>query len=257
MFRNIYPVFEIKRLLKKEMLENLRDYPRNLFRIQCQGYCDGVLWGCDLEASDNGLKVLPGILCYKGIPYFQEEPCMVPCKANGKEAYLKVRFLDKTIGAEQEEYLSQVYADEQAPEPNYELELGRFKLQPGARLRTEYTGFHDYATEFDTVNRICVPYAALGRQGIWPQLLKCFAGEMMRLRIQDPWDCAFCLNSLQLREAMPYEAVRAYLNVRLGQEGEYTNEQVYNALKRILREAEGKEERPRRAENKEKKLLML
>lgn len=257
MFRNIYPVFEAKRLLKKEMLDNLRDYPRKLLEIRYQDYCDGILSGCELEPADKGLRILPGILCHKGMPYIQEEPCVVPCCADGREVYLKVRFLDKTICAGQEEYLSQTYVDGRAPEPNYELELGRFKLQPGARLRTEYTGFSDYATEFDTVNRIYVPYAAPGRQGIWPGLLKCFAGEMMRLNIQDPWDCAFCMECLQLGEAMAYDAVKAYLNIRLGQEAEYTNEEIYGALKKILRETGGKKEGTRRTENREKKVLVL
>ena len=40
MFRNIYPIFESKKVLKKEMLENLRDYPRTLFDIQYRGYSE-------------------------------------------------------------------------------------------------------------------------------------------------------------------------------------------------------------------------
>ena len=48
---------------------------------------------------------------------------------------------------------------------------------------------------------------------------------------------------------MPYEAVRAYLHARLGQNKEYTNMQMYGALKKILGErAEGKRfpDRPER-----------
>ena len=48
MFKNIYPLFERKRLLKKEMLENLRDYPRNIFQILYQSYSDGILSGCNI-----------------------------------------------------------------------------------------------------------------------------------------------------------------------------------------------------------------
>ncbi len=33
MFKNTYPLFERKKVLKKEMLENLRDYPRDVFHI--------------------------------------------------------------------------------------------------------------------------------------------------------------------------------------------------------------------------------
>lgn len=241
MFQNTYPVFEAKRLLKKEMLDNLRDFPREWFDLQYRGYSDGILTGCELEGYEGGLRIMPGILYHQGIPYFLKKPFDVSVQADGKLEYLKVRFLGKTIGAGQGEYLSQIYIDERIPDPSCELELGRFKLQVGARLRTEYVDFYDYATEFDTMNRIHVPYAALGQNGIWLQLLKCFAEELLHFPKHELADIAFCLNCMQLEKAMPYEAVKVYLNVRLRQDKEYTNLQVYSALKNILREAGGKE----------------
>lgn len=255
MFRNIYPVFETKKVLKKEMLENLRDYPRTLFDIQYRGYGDGILYGCGLESADTELMVLPGVILHKGILYFMEEPYVVPCGAQGTLTYIKVCFADRESGAGREEYRGQVCLDGQEPEPGRELELGRFKLQPGARLRTEYVDLGDYVTEYDTVNRIHVPYAAPGHAVVWPQVLKCFAGEMMRRRPRDPWDCAFCMGCMQAREAVPYEAIRSYLDIRLGQEQEYTNEQVYRALQRILREAGGDE--VRKTGRQDNRLLMI
>lgn len=91
--------------------------------------------------------LLPGILCYKGVPYFLERPYPVSCKAEGKMAYVKVHFWDKTIGSGGEEYLSQIIVDEQEPDAEQELELARFKLQAGARLRSDYVDFYDYETE--------------------------------------------------------------------------------------------------------------
>lgn len=255
MFQNIYPVFEAKRLLKKEMLENLRDFPRSLFHLQYQNYSDGVLAGCDIKGSETGLTILPGILCYKEVPYFLDKPYPVPCKAEGRQVYIKVHFWDKAVGNGSEEYFSQIIVDEEPPDAEQELELGRFKLQAGARLRSEYVDFYDFETEFDTVNRIHVPYAALGQPGIWPRILKSFAEELLKYGVNDYWDSAFCLSCLQLSEAMPYEAIHAYLNARLRQDKEYTNIQVYNALKRILRE--GKGDRPERLRKKEGTLLML
>jgi len=257
MFHNTYPVFEAKRLLKKEMLENLRDYPRSLSAIQYQDYSDGILSGCELKETEGGLKMMPGMIYYKTVIYFLEEPCVVECHADGRSKYLKVRFLDKTIGAGQEEYLSRIYVDGQPPDDVCELELGRFKFQSGARLRTEYVDFYDYDTEFDTVNIIHAPHAAPGRHSISPALLKCFATELMRFPIQDPWDCAFCMDCLQLKGAMPYDALRAYLNVRLKQDCGYTNLQAYSALKRILQETAGTKTSSGQAQNRERTLLMI
>lgn len=257
MFQNIFPIFEAKRLLKKEMLENLRDFPRSLFYLQYQKYSDGILAGCDIRGSETGLTIFPGILCYKGLPYFLDKPCSVSCKAEGRQVYLKVHFWDKAVGNGGEEFFSRIIVEEEPPDGEQQLELGRFKLQPGARLRSEYVDFLDYETEYDTVNRIHVPYAAPEHPGIWPQICCCFAKELLKRRVTDPWDSAFCLDCLQLREAMPYEAVRAYLNTRLGQEQEYTNAQIYGGFKRILREAAGRGEESERSRKKEGTLLML
>lgn len=257
MFQNVYPVFEAKKLLKKEMLDNLRDFPRELFELKYRGYSDGILTGCDVKGSETGLTILPGVVLYKGVPYFLDKPYPVSYRAEGQLVYVKVHFWDKAIGAGGEEFFSQVMVDERGPDTEQELELARFKLQSGARLRSEYVDFYDYETEFDTVNRIHVPYAAPGHQGIWMQICKSFAKEMMKYPVTNIWDSAFCLNSLQLTEAMPYEALRTYLDMRLGQSGDYTNEQIYSALKRILRTNGGKEEEAERSPKKEGTLLML
>lgn len=257
MFQNTYPVFEAKKLLKKEMLDNLRDFPRELFDLQYRGYSDGVLTGCDIKGTGTGLTILPGILCYKGVPYFLDEPCPVSCRAEGELVYVKVHFWDKAIGAGGEEFFSQIMVDTREPGTEQELELARFKLQPGARLRSEYVDFYDYETEFDTVNRIHVLYAAPDHPGIWPQICKSFAEELLKYPVTSPWDSAFCLNCLQLTEAMPYGALRTYLNMRTGHNRDYTNEQVFGALKRILQENSGREEDSGRTQKKEGTWIMI
>lgn len=257
MFQNTYPVFEAKRLLRKEMLENLRDFPRNLFDLQYQTYSDGILTGCDIKGNETGLTILPGVVLYKGVPYFLNKPYPVSYIAGGKLVYVKVHFWDKAIGAGGEEYFSRVVVDEQEPDAEQELELARFKLQPGARLRSEYVDFYDYETEFDTVNRIHAPYAAPGHAGIWPQICQSFARELIKYPVTDIWDSAFCLSCLQLTEAMSYEALCMYLNMRLGRNREYTNEQAYAALKSILRENGGRREESGHSPKKEGTLLMI
>ena len=50
-----------------------------------------------------------------------------------------------------------------------ELEICRFKLQDGARLRCEYQDFEDRSTEYDTLNRIYTPCAALDEPTLLPR----------------------------------------------------------------------------------------
>lgn len=258
MFKNTYPLFERKRLLKKEMLENLRDYPRDIFQILYQDMSDGILAGCNLSTDSNGLLIQPGIILYKKISYILDKPWSIPYEANGKMSYLKLRFLEKDSGIGQDEYLSQVHLDDIEPNEHHEIELARFKLQQGARLRTEYVDFFDYKTEFDTVNRIYVPYASIGRSSIIWDILVCYAETLMCNTIQNPWDYSFCMNCLHLKSAMPYKEIQMYLNVRLNQNRlDYSNIDIYDSLGKILLEMEGRVPRRNQAGKNNKKLLLL
>lgn len=257
MFKNIYPLFAPKHLLKKEMLENLRDYPRNMFQILYQDHSDGILAGCELTVTEDHIVILPGIVYFKGIPYVLEKEWKVEYEAAGRLTYLKIRFLDREVGVGQEEYLSRVYLEETPPEDGYEIELARFKLQPGARLRDQYTDFFDFNTEFDTINRIYAPFSSLGKHSVDPQILKGFSSALIRYPIQNPWDYPFVMDCMKLHTAMPYDQIKTYLNLRLGQEKEYSNRDVYEELSRILLKAEGKEDKECQREKGGRRMLLL
>lgn len=258
MFKNIYPLFERKRVLKKEALENLRDFPRDIFGILYQDHSDGILCGCGLEVTDKTIQIRPGILYYKNIPYILSETWGVPYQATGKQEYLKVKFPDKNAGTGQDEYLTQVYLDGYAPDMDCELELARFKLQEGSRLRDDYTDFFDHNTEFDTVNRISVPYASPEKSSICPQITRVYAETLMEYPIQDPWDYPFCMECLKAQFAIPYREIHAYLDIRLGQKKEaYSNMEIYKAFRRILLGAGGKRGIDTRKEKVERKVLLL
>ncbi len=258
MFKNIYPLFERKRVLKKEMLENIRDYPRDILRIFYQDYSDGILTGCGLEVRDGVLVIRPGIVYFKKIFYVLEEAFEAPYEPTGTTVYVKIDFMDRVRGSEQEEYLSQVVLGGEEADSSHEMELARFKLQHGARLRNAYTDFFDYNTEFDTVNIIHVPYAAPGKSSICPQIMKTFAQELMRHPLQSPWDYPFCMNCLHAYGAMPYEEVRDYLRARTKQDDrEYDNGEIYRMLERILKETSGREGANQKADQGGRGLLLI
>lgn len=258
MFKNIYPLFEKKRVLKKDMLENLRDYPRDIFQVFYKDYSDGILTGCSLKADDTNLQIQPGIIYFGGIPYLLSETWMVPYEATGHLSYLKVRFLDRAPGVGQDEYLSQIYVDQALPDTKYEIELAQFKLQAGAKLRWEYTDFFDMATEFDTVNRIHVPYAAIGKSSIAPFILNSFAKTLLSHPLQNPLDYAFGMNGIQSNETLSYDAIQTYLNVRLGHnQKDYSNQEIFSSLGTILSQTGETCGKKNFVEPREKKMLLL
>lgn len=258
MFQNIYPVFEKKRLLKMEMLKNLRDYPRELFELFYQGYSNGIITGVNLSIADDYLLISPGILYWDEIPYFLSEEWKLSYEATEKPSYLKVKFLEKLQGAEKQEYLTEIYIDDRPVNQKRELELCRFKLQKGARLRAEYTDFFDYSTEFDTINRIHVSFASAGKGTIWPEILKTFARTLMGYPIKSSWDYAFCLNCLHLDRAMHFEELNRYLGLRLQEkQTDYENQEIFEALGRILHEAAETNWMPEKSRSSQKKMLLF
>lgn len=258
MFTYTYPVFEKKRLLKIEMLENLRDYPRELFDILFQGYRNGILSGADIFVRSGVLSISPGIIFWNGLSYILSEEFSIEYEATGKYSYLKVKFLEEIQSPEKNEQLTQIYTDDKPANELCEMELARYKLQSGAKLRGEYTDFFDCDTEFDTVNRIHVPFASLNRSTIWPEILKIFARTIMRSPIRSPWDYAFCMNCLHLEHGMNYGEINSYLNVRLEEKKtDYSNHEIYQSLKKIIREANGTGRMQNMDTNTHKKMLLL
>lgn len=142
MFRYEYPVFEHKNLLKKSMLDELRDYPLSLSRMFFAGYGDGILEGCSLRWEQDVLYLEPGLLHYHGDIYRMEEPCPLACTATDQLTYLKVRFATMDYERGKRGGMGEIQLNT-IPAENGEIELGRFRLQEGARLRTVYENFED------------------------------------------------------------------------------------------------------------------
>lgn len=258
MFSYIYPIFEKKRLLKNEMLENLRDFPRELFDILYQDYSNGILSGAAIIVRSEVISISPGVLFWNGFPYVMSKEFNIGYEATGKYSYLKVKFLNELQSTEKQEYLTQIYLDDKPINELNEMELARYKLQSGAKLRGGYTDFFDYDTEFDTVNRIHVPFASLNRNTIWPEILKIFAQTIMKTPIKSPWDYSFCMNCLHLERGMNYEEIKSYLNVRLEEtKTDYSNQEIYWSLKKIIQEVKGTGKMQNMDSDKQKKMLLL
>ncbi len=255
MFHYEEPVFRKKRLLRVEMLEQLRDYPKNFLKQYFQEYSNGIVCGCQVTWDRGFLEISPGIVYHGGKLYFMENPYKLECTAEDKTRYLKVHFVDEICEEGKTEGNGRIVLNDQKADPVCETELCRFRLQEGARLRDTYKDFEDYATEYDTINRIYVPFASKGQPAMWPQLLMRFAREMMESGSQNVYDVSFVMNILSNQGAVSADCVGVYLQVRLGEEEVRNgNEKFYEGLKAVLK----MQERPLApAYNGERRTIML
>ncbi|WP_127545053.1 DNA and RNA helicase [Paenibacillus amylolyticus] len=237
MFTYSYPHFNKGRILKTSMLEGLRDFPRDFIELYYRGYADGILAGAEVEVFPDRLFVASGMVLHKGRIYMLTEPMELAYQATGRVNVLKLRFTAEETMSDMTISHSELLLDEEATCTSSELELARFKLKEGARLRRDYQTFADLATEFNTLHVIHVPYAAEGASTLSPVVMKDYAERLLRTGTSDPQDLVFammCLNEGTVARSV----ILHHIASRLGLEyREYDNAQIHRYLDRILANA--------------------
>ncbi|OPZ93214.1 MAG: hypothetical protein BWY74_01219 [Firmicutes bacterium ADurb.Bin419] len=256
MFTNIIPKFDRGRILKKEMLENMRDYPRNFNEIYFKGYSNGIISGADICVCESTIIINKGIIKHEGIIYMLDSEFEVPYYPTNKEVLIKVRFEDEDGNSDFRIYSSGILIDDNTEIAENEIELGRFKLREGAILRSEYKDFYDFSTEYNTVNVINVQYAGIKKYTISPMILNYFANIIMKNNPENNMDIVFafeCLNG----GAVEREAILHYISNRLGMEyKDYPNLQIYKYLSVIVRELESGKKRKMDLPNKPVRIIV-
>lgn len=238
MFQNNYPLFNSGRLLKIEMLEELRDFPRGFFDAQFNGYSDGIISGCSLEVSDNHITILKGIIKYDGVIYLINKESKIEYDCNNKLMVLKVKFLPEMLESDFRINSTEISLTENLDLEENEMEICRFKLRTGAKLRINHTDFTDLSTEYDTVNTIYAPYAAYGDSSLSPEILRSFGRELLGCNLSEAWDISFAMVCVQSKEAIQKEIIVSYLVSKLGIEmKDYGNEDLYYYLLDVLKSA--------------------
>lgn len=257
MFRFESPVFVHKNILKKDMLEELRDYPLIISRMMLEDCGNGVLKGTGITWEDQVLRVHPGLILFGGNIYRMEEECSLMCPPVDQLTYIKVRFVTMDFEKDRIGGLGDVYIDERPPEDG-EVELGRFRLQEGARLRCEYESFEDYQTEFDTVNRIYMPYVCPGGTGLWPKLLMEFAIELMKTGTENIYDVSFATQVMGAKGQISQELVVWYVEKNTEKKvTDFSNRLFYESLLHILRERKTGNSGFTRPQNNTRQMLLL
>ena len=120
MFEFRYPQFQSKRLLRAEMLEELRDYPLHFAKIMWEDYAQGVVSGCKISWSDGALTVGRGMI-YKKQFYFMEEPFSMECRPLDCIRYLKVRILPEKHMPGETLGVGEIVLEERAADDAFEL----------------------------------------------------------------------------------------------------------------------------------------
>jgi len=233
------PIFASGRVLRKESMEYVRDFPRDFLDAVYAGYSDGIISGFDVVydggAEEKNLRVSGGALIRNGeivvlkemsagFDAFDKNICLKLCfgEASATEDFIKT-------GVE-------IKADTVFETAENEIELARFRLARSAKLRKkhEYKGVEDFTTPDNTLNLVHVKYAGPDSPTFSPGLLKIFAKEISSSR--DIADVSFALLCLS-GSVIAKDCIAQYLETRLGREfgRNVTNQAIHAALIEVVK----------------------
>lgn len=237
MFKDDYPCFENGRILKLEMLQALRDYPRTIVDVFLQEYSDGIFMGCEIQVTDDYLIVQPGLISYQKKLYRLDEPLYIDYSANNILTILKIQFFGEETTGDFKNLTTKVYCDTEANLKENEMEIGRFKLREGSRLRNKPINFQDLTTEFDLFNRVHTPYAAKRESTIALEILELFAQEASSYTLSSPYDIQFIMMIHNAHLPIKRKVILHYISTKLkANDINASNFEIYKALERILKE---------------------
>lgn len=235
MFKNNKPIFEAGKILRIEMLENIRDFSRDYIDIKYKDYSDGIIEGCTIDVDDRHISINNGIVKYNGKIYLLKGRESLTYECNNKYVMLKIKFNEINRSENFEENTSTIVLDENLNININEMEICRFKLREGARLRNEHIDFMDLSTEFDTVNIIHSNCSSKGESTLLPIVTQTFAREMLNLNIENPFEVSFLLLCIQSNEPIKRELIMKYIQSKIEIADRYhSNMEIYQYLLQIL-----------------------
>jgi len=243
------PVFQKGKLLTREMLQALNDFAVSAAETAYLEYADGILYGCRLTTTQELITVHPGAVILEGRVYYITEEISLAYAPTNQWMVLKIRHIG--------EKLTENFAVEELElvlEPENlllekEIEICRFKLQQGARLRTTYRNFEDLETEYDTVRYRCADWAAVGKASLSPIILKMFYEEAVRKENMSEKYLQFCMQIASMKqETLNNQTISLFISSVL--EKPYvllSQEEMYQGLKESLERMSGRSSLRRRA----------
>ena len=233
---HIYPTFKNGKILTSEMLIALRDMAWLREQIAYQDYPKGVIFGCRLRIEGHYICIGPGQIKCRDYLFLMGEEERIEYAPT--EHYISLKFK----AGEKEEfngyicYQTSFFLDTRLELGEDEVELCRFKLKEGARLRTEYKNFSDIQTEYDTLNLAHATWAAADGNSLSKEVTDFFARQVLSCAKAENTDRQFAYLLLQSKEAVRADVLTDYLMQKTGkkQNSIFSPEEAFYCLEQVL-----------------------
>ncbi|MCH5259701.1 MAG: hypothetical protein J1F18_08110 [Lachnospiraceae bacterium] len=220
--------------MKKELLWALRDYSYSALQLQYKDYPDGIILGCGIRIEDNTLCITQGIIKCQEFVFLLTDEERIEYAPTEEYVCLKFRLVKKEVLPDYTRYITEFVLDESVDRKQNEIEICRFKLKEGARLRTDYKDFFDIQTEFDTVNLADATWAASGGNTLSKEVTDYFARKVLECEEAEDKDIQFAYFLLQSREAACYDILLDYIIRKEGKKSTGSLRETFRSLENIL-----------------------
>lgn len=207
----IYPIFEQGRIMKKESLNALRDYSYSGLRLIYHEYCDGIIKGCSLSTNEEYITVGEGIIKCEDFIFLISKPVKIAYVPTEKFISLKFRVEGREEQTDYIGYEADFLLDENLERKENEIEVCRFKIKRGSRLRYEYKNFSDIQTEFDTLNLADATWAGIGGNVLSKAVTDYYAREILKCDGAQMADIQMAYAALMQECALPREVLFHYI----------------------------------------------
>ncbi|WP_250277264.1 hypothetical protein [[Clostridium] colinum] len=239
----LYPNFERHSILKKELLNSLRDYSIEYLQVKYDKYTKGIITGFDIKIlEDKYIEISKGIAKFENFIYIADKKAKIKYSETNKFKSLKIILEKDTRIKDYDKYILSYKLDENLQLNENEIEICRFKLMEGFDLRDKHKSFDDIETEFDTINYLNSTWAGIERESINPYILKTFAKEAMQNKLINIEDIVFCYTCINEEKALNIELVEYYLKNRqsLKNKEKLTKVEIYKYLQLTLNDIKTK-----------------
>ena len=258
MFERKRPIFTKGRILKNEMLELIRDFPRNVTDIFLAHQTDGVISGLDLKVSKTDITINSGIVKYQGEVLILDEELKIPYVADDSVQILKLQFQDNYQTSDFEGLVANVILENGACDSENQMEIASFRLSQGAYLRSDYQDFEDFKTGHNTLNIVNQPYSSISGTTLSPVILKYFARELLKYGTENSHDLAIIYQVLNGQVSISKELLANYVRARLKDDRWKfeNNEDLHKGLTNVLKKAKVEDRGSRRAISGNRRLIV-
>ena len=252
------PRFESGNILSREMLEALNFNCLSERRMNYFGYSDGIVKGLSVTASAEYVTVGKGCYLFDREVQYVMEDVKVPYAYGNEMKLLVLRTGDKEVSRQFETREAEIKLIGKDERILTDIEICRFSIQNGARLRDYARNLSDMSTYYDTICVCHAQWAAYENpSAAYPVLLQ-FAKELAMCKNLTTEDNLIIGQILELKgESLSKQCIEAYVSHKLQHEFKADSAyKLYTGLCEALKLAKNSRQRMERRAIPERRIIV-